>query len=112
MLLKYCVAIADKTHMDPWQPCPANSGDGDDADETRVVVNPVDLAFDGDNSQEPEGEKNTNQVTISEDCSQQEQNCTVDLSFENNFQPFVKLPDSQEYLESLGRIFAQQKILS
>lgn len=102
--------------MDPWQPCadPAtpNPISGSDTDS---ITNAVDLALSNNTDEKNQNlkERDENPVGSPEQIinsnsgsggQQGDGDSSVELSFSDNFQPFIKLPDSDQYLESLGKI--------
>ncbi|CAL8104467.1 unnamed protein product [Orchesella dallaii] len=111
--------------MDPWQPCAVTSSSGVGSSH---VTNVDDLASSLLHNRERDHEadqvqdisvSSTSTSTQQENCHQEEEQnqsqthnlnqpteesgADCELSFGDNFKPFVKLPDSQDYLESLER---------
>lgn len=83
--------------MDPWQPCPDNTTTTTDYTTSSNITNEVGLAL--HNEQE---DQNPSPAALPTAFTNSRDEPQDGLAFGDNFQPFVKLPDSQEYLESLG----------
>lgn len=85
--------------MDPWQPCPANNPTSDDI--SSHTTNVVGLALHNGDTNEVQDYTTSSPNPITD--FSEDQNQPDSLTFGDNFQPFVKLSDSEQYLESLGK---------
>lgn len=103
VLTWFCDFVASQ--MDPWQPCPANNPTSDDI-SSHTSTDVVGLALRNEDTSVSEVQDQNYTTSLPNhitDFCEEDQNQPDSLTFGDNFQPFVKLSDSQQYLESLGK---------